>query len=72
MTAWRENKEQASRVNKAKERVRAIIKEKAGMIIDRSDSVGGGTTTTWNTARKCLLEAKNGQVLIECIPLKVR
>ena len=72
VTAWRENKEQASRVNKAKERVRAIIKEKTGMIINRPDSVGGGTTTTGNTARKCLFEAKNRQVLIECIPLKVR
>ena len=69
VAAWRENKEKASRVNKAKERVRAIIKEKTGMIIDRPDSVGGGTTTTGNTARKC---SKNHQVLIECIPLKVR
>ena len=45
--------------------MRRIIEDKTGMIIDRPDSVGGGTTTTGNTARKCLFEAKNRQVLVE-------
>ena len=72
MTAWKKNKEQAIRVSKAKERVRRIIKDKTKMIIDRPDSVGGGTTTTGNTVRKSLFEAKNRQVLIECKPLSVR
>lgn len=72
MTAWKEKKEQAIRVNKAKESVRRIIKYKTGMIIDRLDSVGGGTTPTGNTVRKCLFEAKIHQFLIECIPLNVR
>ena len=43
------------------------------MIIDRPDSVGaGGTTTTGNIARKCIFDAKNRQVLIDFVPLKVR
>ena len=42
------------------------------MIIDRPDSVAGGTTTTGNTARRCFCEAKNRQVLIDCVPKKVR
>ena len=41
------------------------------MIIDKTDSVGvGGTTTTGNSVRKCFFDSKNGQVLNDCVPLK--
>ena len=49
------------------------MKENTVLIIDKTDSVGaGGTTTTESSARKCFFDAKNHQVLNDCVPLKVR
>jgi hypothetical protein len=69
-TAWKESKH-TSLVDKAKKRVRETIKEQTGMIIDRPDSVAGGTTTTGNTAARCFINATTRQVLIDCVTRKV-
>ena len=73
MTSWKENKILAGRVNEPKKRVRKIIKNKTGVAVDQPDSVGaGGTTTTGNTARTFLFEAEKRQILVDCIPEKIR
>ena len=72
-TSWKEDQKQKAKKKEAKKRIIAMIKAKTGIAVDMPDAVGaGGTSTTGNTARALLFDPEKRQVLIECIPQKVR
>ena len=72
-TSWKEDQNQKTKKKEAKNKIIAMIKAKIGIAVDMLDAVGtGGTSTTGNTARALLFDPEKRQVLIECIPQKVR
>ena len=72
-TSWKENQKQKTKKKEAKKRIIAMIKAKTGIAVDMPDAVrAGGTSTTGKTARALLFNPEKRQVLIECIPQKVR